>query len=267
MPELPEVERVARQLRVAMEGRRFERVQVRRRQLRTPLPASFARLLTGSVVRALRRRGKYLVADLSNGRTLVMHLGMSGWFHVHQQPPPALQKHDHIVFSMSNGATVVFNDPRRFGSMWLYDASAGETGPLARLGVEPLEEGFSAGALAGALRRRRGPLKASLMDQRVIAGLGNIYASEALHRAKLSPLQRSDTPVTAAGAPRKELHALVRAIRDTLNDALADRDDGDDRFRVYDREGKPCPRRGCRGTIRRTVQGGRSTFFCPVCQR
>ena len=267
MPELPEVERVARQLRPAMENARFERVLLRRRQLRTLLPRGFAQHLTGSTVRALRRRGKYLIADLSTGRTLVMHLGMSGWFDVHEGAPAAFAKHDHVVFFMSSGAIVVFNDPRRFGSMWLYEPGDRDTGVLGRLGAEPLDDAFAAGVLAGVLRRRRGPLKATLMDQRLIAGLGNIYASEALHRARLSPLRPSDTLVTAAGAPRKELHALVRAIRDTLNDALAGREEGDDRFRVYDREGEPCPRRGCRGKIKRTVQGGRSTFFCPVCQR
>lgn len=267
MPELPEVELVARQLRPAMEHARFERVAVRRRRLRTLLPHGFAQRLTGATVQTLRRRGKYLIADLSTGRTLVMHLGMSGAFDVHAHAPSALAKHDHVVFYMSSGAIVVFNDPRRFGSMWLYEPGAPDTGPLGRLGAEPLDEGFAADPLAAMFRRRRGPLKATLMDQRLVAGLGNIYASEALHRARLSPLRRSDTLVTAGGAPRRELHALVRAIRDTLNDALADRMDGEDRFRVYDREGERCPRRGCRGKIKRTVQGGRSTFFCPVCQR
>lgn len=267
MPELPEVERAVRQLRPAMEGARFEHVVVRRRRLRTLLPASFAARLQGSTVQALRRRGKYLVADLSTGSTLVMHLGMSGSFEVQRGDPLTLTKHDHVVFHMSSGASVVFNDPRRFGSMWLHDVRTQAASPTAALGPEPLDEAFGAELLAAALRRRRAPLKAALSDQRVVAGLGNIYVSEALHRARLSPRRPAATLTSASGAPRPTLRALVRAIRETLHDALADRPEADDRFRVYDREGERCPRRGCRGTIRRIVQAGRSTFFCPCCQR
>ena len=248
-----------------MEGARFERVLVRRRRLRTLLRSSFAARLDGTRVEALRRRGKYLVADLSTGDTLVMHLGMSGSFEVHRGEV-ILTKHDHVVFYMSNGATVVFNDPRRFGSMWLHDSRT-QTNPIARLGPEPLDDTFGAEVLAEALRRRRAPLKAALSDQRIVAGLGNIYVSEALHRARLSPRRAAGTLTSPSGAPRRRLHMLVRAIRDTLNDALAERAEGDDRFRVYDREGERCPRRGCRGRIKRIVQAGRSTFFCPVCQR
>jgi formamidopyrimidine-DNA glycosylase len=266
MPELPEVERAVGELRPAMEGARFERVVVRRRRLRTLLPARFASRLAGSTVQALRRRGKYLVADLSTADTLVMHLGMSGSFEVHANGPVTLTKHDHVVFHMSNGATVVFNDPRRFGSMWLHDAVS-TSGPTIALGPEPLDDAFSAAVLAPALRGRRAPLKTALSDQRIIAGLGNIYVSEALHRARLSPRRAAGTLTSPSGAPRPTLRTLVRAIRETLQDALTDRHADDDRFRVYDREGERCPRRGCGGTIRRIVQGGRSTFFCPVCQR
>lgn len=266
MPELPEVERAVRELRPAMEGARFERVVVRRRRLRTQLPVRFERRLEGTSVQVLRRRGKYLVADLSSGSALVMHLGMSGSFDVHVEGTVPLTKHDHVVFHMSSGATVVFNDPRRFGSMWLHDGGASGN-PTTALGPEPLDEAFGAEILARALRGRRAPLKSALSDQRVIAGLGNIYVSEALHRARLSPRRASGTLVTPAGTPKPPLRALVHAIRDTLNDALTDRADGDDRFRVYDRERQKCPRRGCRGTIKRIVQAGRSTFYCPVCQR
>ena len=266
MPELPEVEREVRQLRPAMEGARFRKVIVHRRRLRTLLPRRFESRLEGTTVRVLRRRGKYLVGELSTGETLVMHLGMSGSFEVHRDPAFTLDKHDHVVFHMSSGRTVVFNDPRRFGSMWLHDDRLKKP-PTGALGPEPLDEAFTAEVLASAFHRRRAPLKSALLDQRVVAGLGNIYASEALHRARLSPRRAAGTLVSASGAPRAALHALVSAIRETLNDALRDRPDGEDCFRVYDREGERCRRRGCRGRIRRIVQSGRSTFFCPVCQR
>lgn len=266
MPELPEVERTVRDLRPAMEGARFKRVVVRRHRLRTRLPSTFATRLEGQAVERLWRRGKYLVAGLSSGGTLVMHLGMSGSFDVHRDESTALTKHDHVVFHMSNGATVVFNDPRRFGSMWLQEEGA-QAGPTTRLGPEPLDEAFGEAVLAPSLRRRRAPLKAALADQRVVAGLGNIYVSEALHRARLSPLRPARTLTSPAGAPRPALRALVRAIRDTLNEALLDREEGEATFRVYDREGARCLRRGCRGRIKRIVQAGRSTFFCPSCQR
>ena len=266
MPELPEVERAVRELRPVLEGARFERVVVRRRRLRTLLPARFASRLAGSTVETLRRRGKYLVADLSTADALIMHLGMSGSFEIHANGPVTLTKHDHVVFQLSNGATVVFNDPRRFGSMWLHRSTASST-PISALGPEPLDDTFDAEVLAAALRARRAPIKMALADQRVVAGLGNIYVSEALHRAGLSPRRAAGTMTSASGAPRPALRTLVRAIRQTLQAALDDDCDGEDRYRVYDREGRPCPRRSCRGTIKRIVQSGRSTFFCPVCQR
>jgi formamidopyrimidine-DNA glycosylase len=267
MPELPEVEREVRRLRPAMEGARFERVLVRRRRLRTLLPARFAARLEGSAVRTVHRRGKYLVADLSTGGRLVMHLGMSGSFDIHAERPVPLSKHDHVVFYMSNGATVVFNDPRRFGAMWLFADAAADASPTSALGPEPLDDVFVAEVLADKLRGRRAPLKTVLSDQRVVAGLGNIYVSEALHRARLSPLRASGTLVAASGAPGRPLRLLVRAIRGVLKEAIGDKG-GKYRFlRVYDREGKRCVRRGCSGVVRRIVQAGRSTFFCPVCQR
>jgi formamidopyrimidine-DNA glycosylase len=265
MPELPEVEREVRQLRPAMEGARFDRVVVRRRRLRTLLPGRFASRLEGTTVRALRRRGKYLVAELSSGSTLVMHLGMSGSFAVNPDSAAPFAKHDHVVFHMSTGMTVVFNDPRRFGSMGLYDHRS--KNPVEALGPEPLDDAFTADVLAAAFRARRGPLKTVLLDQRLVAGLGNIYVCEALHRARLSPTRAAETLVTPSGAPRATLRPRVRANRDTLNDALLERPDAEDYFRVYDREGQRCPRRGCRGTLARIVQAGRSTFFCPLCQR
>ena len=265
MPELPEVEREVRLLRPAMEGARFERVLVRRRRLRTLLPLRFASRLEGTTVRALQRRGKYLVAELSNGDALVMHLGMSGSFTINPERSARFAKHDHVIFYMSSGHTVVFNDPRRFGSMWLHDDRS--PSPIGALGPEPLADEFTAEVLGEAFRRRRAPIKTALLDQRVVAGLGNIYASEALHRARISPMRTADTLLTAAGRPRPELRALVRAIRETLDGALRERSDDEDYFRVYDHDGRRCPRRGCRGTITRIVQGGRSTFFCPICQR
>jgi formamidopyrimidine-DNA glycosylase len=267
VPELPEVERAARRLRPAMEGARFERVLVRRRRLRTLLPARFAARLERSAVTTLRRRGKYLVADLSPGGTLVMHLGMSGSFDIHAERPVPLSKHDHVVFFMSNGDTVVFNDPRRFGAMWLFDDAAADASPTRALGPEPLDDEFVAEVLADKLRGRRAPLKTVLSDQRVVAGLGNIYVSEALHRARLSPLRASGTLVTSSGTPRGPLRLLVHAIRRILKEAIVDEADEYRFLRVYDREGKRCARRGCRGIIRRIVQAGRSTFYCPVCQR
>jgi formamidopyrimidine-DNA glycosylase len=265
LPELPEVERTVLQLRPILEGARFDRVVVRTPMLRTRLPADFAPALEGAVVRGLARRGKYLVARLSTSDALVMHLGMSGSFEVHAAAPPVFAKHDHVVFHLSSGSVVVFNDPRRFGSMRIHHGDADPF--VGALGPEPLEREFDARRLAQALRKRRTSLKTALSDQRVVAGLGNIYVSEALHRARLSPRRASRTLVTRSGTPTPAVDRLVRAVRATLADALAARPATADRFRVYDREGRRCARRGCRGTIRRIVQSGRSTFFCPVCQR
>jgi formamidopyrimidine-DNA glycosylase len=270
VPELPEVEYVRRQLRPVMEGARIARALARRPDLRYPLPANFTARLEGQIVRALTRRGKYLLAELSSGETLLMHLGMTGSFQVSRAGrEPELTRHDHVVFRMSSGASVVFNDPRRFGFMKLLTRSEGDPG-LPTLGPEPLAREFRASVLARALGRRKTSLKAALSDQRVVSGLGNIYVSEALHRARLSPKRRASTLVTRAGEPRPGVVALVDAIKAVLRDAIArsHRPFGDDdRFRVYDREGQRCPRRGCPGIIKRVVQVGRSTFFCPVCQR
>jgi formamidopyrimidine-DNA glycosylase len=279
MPDLPEVERTRRLLAPAMTGARFTRVRLNRRDLRTPFSPDFADRLRGRTVRALERRGKYLVAELSSGDALLMHLGMSGSFHVEptgtrRTTDAALERrHDHVVFQMSSGQTITFNDPRRFGLMQILDANDRTTTArgFAELGPEPLSPQFDAVWLAARSRGRRTSLKAALLDQRVVAGLGNIYASEALHAAHLSPLRPASTIATAAGRPRPAAKTLAAAVVSVLRRAVRARTTaiygGSSRFRVYDREGAACPTRGCRGTIRRITQAGRSTFYCPVCQR
>ena len=262
-----------------MRGRRIVRVVARRPNLRYPLGDDFVTRLEGQTVQGVRRRAKYLLVDLTSGETLVIHLGMSGSFRAigprsgppeggpHEEP---YETHDHVVFEMSSGVALVFNDPRRFGFMRLVPPGAIDADrSVGALGPEPLDRSFTADVLAATLRRRKTSLKAALSDQRLIAGLGNIYIVEALHRAGLSPKRRASTLVTRSGAPRPQLGDLVVAIKDVLRDAIANahRMYGEDRFRVYDKEGRPCPRRGCRGAITRIVQGGRSTFFCPICQR
>jgi formamidopyrimidine-DNA glycosylase len=268
VPELPEVEYTRRRLQRAMAGARITSVLVRDARLRYPIPPGLAARLKGQTVRAVERRAKYLLAELSSGERLLMHLGMSGSFRVLRSR--RFETHDHVVFEMSNGAVVVFNDPRRFGFMRLLDADEhAHHPPLARLGPEPLAPAFDAAALAKALARRRTSLKNALSDQRVVGGLGNIYVVEALHRARLSPKRAASTLVSRGGVPRPAVYDLVQAIRDVLQEAISRqyRTGATNPFRVYDREGEPCPRRACRGTIRRIVQGGRSTYYCPVCQR
>jgi formamidopyrimidine-DNA glycosylase len=290
MPELPEVETVRRGLAPAMEGARLLKVEVRDRRLRWPLAKDFEKRLTGNTVQGLGRRAKYLLADLSSGDVLLMHLGMSGSFRVGQDAKPGVYyhekskstAHDHVVFHMSNGATVTFNDPRRFGSMKLVPRAKIEHEPLLRaLGPEPLGNEFDAAMLAKALQGKNTSLKAALLDQRNVAGLGNIYVCEALNRALLSPKRKASTIASRSGVPNERAERLTDAIKAVLKDAIEAggsslRDhrqtDGElgmfqHRFRVYDREGKPCPTRGCKGTIKRIVQNGRSTFFCPVCQK
>ncbi len=293
MPELPEVETVRRGLEPVMQGARFATVEVRRSDLRWPLPGDFAARLAGQTVTGLGRRAKYLTVDLSSGEVLLMHLGMSGSFRVvhdggahrpgkfhHARPLHAT--HDHVVFHMSSGAWIAFNDPRRFGSMKLVARGELDAEPLLRaLGPEPLGNAFDAALLARACRAKKTSLKAALSDQRVVAGLGNIYVCEALYRAQLSPKRRASTIATRAGEPNERARALVQGIRDVLNDAIAaggsslrdhKRTDGElglfqHQFAAYDRAGERCTRRTCGGTIKRIVQTGRSTFFCPVCQK
>jgi formamidopyrimidine-DNA glycosylase len=293
MPELPEVETVRRGLAPVMEDARFKKVELNRPDLRRPLPKDFVKRLEGKTVTGLGRRAKYLLADLSSGEVLMMHLGMSGSFrvakHDGEKTPgkfhherSAARAHDHVVFHMSSGATVTFNDPRRFGLMLLVERSALDDHPLMRqVGPEPLGNAFDAAMLARACANKKTSLKAALSDQKVVAGLGNIYVCEALNRARLSPKRSAATLATRTGKPTPRAEKLVEAIKAVLNDAIRAggsslrdhrRTDGElgdfqHNFRVYDREGKPCPTPGCRGTIRRIVQGARSTFFCPVCQR
>jgi formamidopyrimidine-DNA glycosylase len=288
MPELPEVETVRRGLAPAMEGARLAKVEVRDRRLRWPIAKDFEKRLTGLTVEGLGRRAKYLLADLSSGEVLVMHLGMSGSFRVGADAKPGVYyhekskspAHDHVVFHMSNGATVTFNDPRRFGSMKLVKRAKLDAEPLLRgLGPEPLGNEFDAAMLAKACQAKKTSLKAALLDQRVVAGLGNIYVCEALYRARLSPKRQASTIADRSGGPNARAVTLVDAIKAVLQDAIAAggsslrdhrRTDGalgdfQHNFQVYDREGEPCPT--CKGKIKRIVQSGRSTFYCPSCQK
>lgn len=279
MPELPEVETVRRALDRAMTGDRIRRVEARRQTLRGPIPPDLAIRLEGRTVRRVSRRAKYLLVELSSGDVLVMHLGMSGSFRVvsglRTAKPGQFHYdrsgddiHDHVVFEMASGARIVFNDPRRFGSMALVAGVHDGPRALSRLGPEPLSSDFSASVLARALRGRKANIKSALLDQRIVAGLGNIYVSEALHAAHIRPTRVAASLVKSDGSPRPMLDALVVAIRQVLQKAVQRQAAGnDDGFRVYDREGQRCRRRHCTGLIRRIVQGGRSTFYCPVCQR
>jgi formamidopyrimidine-DNA glycosylase len=276
MPELPEVEAVRLRLQPAMRGARIERVLLRRANLRQPFPVDFTRRLEGRRVRTVDRRGKYLLVELDSGETLLMHLGMSGSFRIDRARMPAsveappFDRHDHVVLVLSNGRVITFNDPRRFGVMDVIDRGAmAAQRAVAAMGPEPLSSSFDAEVLAGAVAGKRVALKVALLDQRIVAGLGNIYASEALHLAHLSPLRRSSTIATATGRPRPAAVRLVAAIRAVLRKGIVrnSRRDRDDRFRVYERDGEPCRTRGCPGTVRRIWQAGRSTFYCPTCQR
>jgi formamidopyrimidine-DNA glycosylase len=280
MPELPEVEWTRRRIAPSLVRARIAAVEVRRPDLRKPFPRHFARRLAGQQVVALTRRGKYLLASLSSAGTLLMHLGMSGSIRVSRntashrvEPRPAARDpHDHVVFHLSSGRVVVFNDPRRFGVIELIEPGELSSHPvLSRLGPEPLSGEFDAATLARRCRGRRISLKTALMDQRVVAGLGNIYASEALHVAGLSPRRRASTLATPSGAPREAAHRLAAAIKQVLENAIARQsraaDYHENAFLVYDRQNEPCPRAACAGAIRRYQQAGRSTFYCPVCQR
>jgi|SRR5581483_1499054 len=273
MPELPEVEAVRLELDPVFTRYRIDDVEVRRADLRDRFPRRFRARLFGQTVEAFRRRAKYLLATLTSDETLVMHLGMSGWLNV--SPPgtdaPEPAKHDHVIFHMSSGAVIAFNDPRRFGLMTLLTPTRLASHPvLSTLGPEPLSDDFDAAALARACRGRKTPLKIALLDQRIVAGLGNIYAAEALHVAALSPMRAAGTIARVTGEPRESAYRLVDAIKQVLTRAVARQISEryrSDRFRVYDRESEPCLRPDCGGTIRRRTQGGRSTFYCPRCQR
>jgi len=276
MPELPEVEAVRRKLAPVMRGARIERVELRRADLRRPFPSGFAAALEGRRIESVDRRGKYLIVTLDSDDLLLMHLGMSGSFRVDRAAKrrskaaagAGVDRHDHVIFRLSNGAVVTFNDPRRFGVMDLVGGNRGGHRAVDAMGPEPLAAEFDAATLAAACAGKRAALKVAVLDQRVVAGLGNIYASEALHLAHLSPLRRASTIATASGKPRLPAVRLAAAIKRVLQTAI-DRQRGyrGDRFRVYDREGEACRTRGCPGIVRRITQAGRSTFYCPVCQR
>jgi formamidopyrimidine-DNA glycosylase len=292
MPELPEVETVRRGLEPAMVGARIASVDQRRPDLRFPFPARFVERLTGHTITALGRRAKYLLADLSSGEVLIMHLGMTGRFLISQDGQTCApgefhyeaggeSAHDHVVFRLSSGAAVTYNDARRFGFMDLVPRVELETcRHFAGLGLEPLGNELSGEAIARLFNGRRTPLKAALLDQRLIAGLGNIYVCEALFRARLHPEAPAGLLATQSGRPAEAAHRLAAAIRDVLTEAveaggstLRDYAQADGSlgyfqhsFRVYGREGKACVAPGCAGTVARLVQSGRSTFYCPSCQ-
>jgi formamidopyrimidine-DNA glycosylase len=279
LPELPEVESVRRRLDPVMRGARIERVELRRPDLRTPFPRRFRARLLGHTVLRVGRRAKYLVAPLSSDETLVMHLGMSGSFRIEIDAEGDAggrvstngALHDHVVFHLSSGRAVTFSDPRRFGFMDLVPAGQLPSYPaLSRLGPEPLSAAFDAAALARACAGKKTSLKVALLDQSVVAGLGNIYASEALHLARLPPQRQASTIATPAGLPRESAHRLAAAIKQVLEAAVRRVSRGDYRtssFRVYAREGDACRLKGCGGLIRRRTQAGRSTFYCSRCQR
>jgi formamidopyrimidine-DNA glycosylase len=293
MPELPEVETVRRGLEPVLVGRTITAVRLARQDLRFALPKDFVARLEGRRVVELGRRAKYLIARLDSGDRLLMHLGMTGRFTVvvpdgraitlgelYYEPPAAGGIHDHVVFEVEDGHRIVYNDARRFGIMDIIVHGSPPHPLLAHLGVEPLDDAFDASHLHAAFKGKQAPLKAALLDQRVVAGLGNIYVCEALYRAQISPLRLAGT-LARRRKPDVRLERLVTAIRSVLIEAIEAggstlrdyaRTDGSAGlfqtvFEVYDREGAPCLRPGCRGRIRRTVQSGRSTFWCPVCQR
>jgi formamidopyrimidine-DNA glycosylase len=270
VPELPEVETVRRLLEPAMQGARFRRVIVNRPNLRIPFPERFADRLRGVTVARVARRGKYLVVSLSSGEHLIMHLGMSGWFHVAPigDRTREADAHDHVVFMMSSGQSVVFNDPRRFGFMDLA-AVADDYPSLKAMGPEPLSPEFSAASLALACRGKKIPIKVALLDQRIVGGVGNIYASEALHHARLSPLRTASSIATITGKPKKDAALLAAGIKAVLTTAIRRSESPyrAGRFRVYERAGEPCLRKGCTGTIRQITQAARSTYYCPGCQQ
>ncbi|MEO0485475.1 MAG: bifunctional DNA-formamidopyrimidine glycosylase/DNA-(apurinic or apyrimidinic site) lyase [Pseudomonadota bacterium] len=283
MPELPEVETVRRGLLPVMEGQVITQADVNRPDLRWPLPDRMAERLTGQRVVRLARRSKYILAELSSGETLLIHLGMSGRMLIsgaevggfyHDHPAPA--KHDHVVLHMENGARITFNDARRFGHMDLWPSAGIEAHWLVTtLGPEPLGNAFNETYLAAKLKGRNTPIKSALLDQKIVAGLGNIYVCEVLFRAGISPKRKAGN-LSAARAG-----ALVPLIREVLSEAIeaggsslrdyrqADGELGyfQHTFRVYDRESAPCTRHSCGGTVTRIVQSGRSSFYCPTCQR
>ena len=293
MPELPEVETVRRGLAPWLEGARIDKVTLNRKDLRFPFPRRLKAALEGKAIDSVGRRAKYLLFRLSSGETLLSHLGMTGSYRFEglkfKEPsryfePDQDPKHDHVRIAVTHPKhgplVLIYNDARRFGFMELFRDEA-ESPFLAGLGPEPLGNAFNAVEMAERFRGKKAPMKAALLDQRVVAGLGNIYVSEALHRAHIRPTTQAGRLVLKSGAPSKRLEALADAVRVVLMEAVeaggstlrdfraADGGLGyfQHRFAVYDREGEPCPTPGCTGTIKRIVQSGRSTYYCPVCQK
>jgi formamidopyrimidine-DNA glycosylase len=292
MPELPEVEIVRRGLERVMVGARIDKVELRRADIRFPFPHGFAARLNGRRIVGIGRRAKYLLLGLDSDETLIAHLGMSGSFRIEKgatSTPGEFHherskdpKHDHVVLRLDNGCVITYNDPRRFGFMDLAASAALEEHPrLSALGAEPLAAEFDGDCLAKLFLGSRAPLKAALLDQKRIAGLGNIYVCEALFRARLLPTRPAGILTNARGAPSRAAAALAAAIREVLEEAIEAggstlRDHRQTNgelgyfqhsFRVYDREGLPCVRPRCRGTVARITGSGRSTFYCPICQK
>jgi len=293
MPELPEVETVRRGLEPWLAQARIDSVRLNRKDLRFPFPPAFASTLEGATITGVGRRAKYLLFHLSSGWTWLSHLGMTGSYRFagrtfkgpsRYYEPGVDEKHDHVVLELTHPEagplTLIYADARRFGFMDLFEDP--EQSPYLRgLGPEPLSNAFSASEMAERFAGKRAPMKAALLDQRVVAGLGNIYVSEALHRAHILPTREARTLVLKSGQPSKRLEGLADGVRTVLLEAIdaggstlrdfRDADGGSGyfqhRFAVYDREGKPCPTPDCTGTIRRIVQSGRSSFYCPVCQK
>ena len=283
MPELPEVETVLRGLAPVLEGRTIVKAKVNRPDLRWPFPENMAGRISGQKISKLWRRSKYILADLSSGESLLVHLGMSGRILISGDPlgtfvhdHPAAQKHDHVVFDIENGARVTFNDPRRFGAMDLLSTDSAEHHPLLRdIGPEPLSNAFNETYLIERVKGKNSAIKSVLLDQKVVAGLGNIYVCEALYRAEISPERK------AGKTSKKRLAALVPIIRQVLDEAIkaggsslrdfrqADGELGyfQHTFNVYGREGLPCPTDGCDQVVQRIVQSGRSSFYCKNCQK
>ncbi len=298
MPELPEVETVCRGLSPVLVGRRLTLVESRRPDLRFPLPERFSERLMGRTIERLSRRAKYLIAEISGGDALIMHLGMTGRFTIDSGSGKSGSgcaelgsyvyntagdpKHDHVVFHLAGAGRVVYNDPRRFGFMLLEPLASLNQHPMfACLGPEPLDDAFSARYLACCAASRKVNLKSFLMDQRVVAGLGNIYVSEALYRAGLSPNRGAKILADKKGRPTAGAEALVQSVRAVLTEAIkaggstlkdyrhADGSEGQfqEQFKVYDRAGQRCAKSGCEGTVKRVVHTGRATFYCPACQK
>ncbi len=282
MPELPEVETVRRGLAPSMEGAVISRAQVNRPDLRWPFPDRMSERLTGARVNRLGRRSKYILAELDSGETLIIHLGMSGRMTVSGDPiglfhhdHPAPEKHDHVVFDMDNGARITFNDARRFGAMDLVRTEDTDQHKLlAVLGPEPLTNAFNSDYLAERLHGRKTLIKAALLDQGIIAGLGNIYVCEALFRAGISPKRQAGRiSVSRLETLTAKINDVIAEAIDSGGSSLKDYRQADGElgyfqhsFQAYGREGAPCQRDGCTGSIRRIVQSGRSSFYCPDCQ-